>query len=404
MNELPHWLHSVDNGTIGEARTRAMLINRFWILERSVDIEGADFLIQRKIWGRNLLDERAPCLGYVQSKFCQNETTPVRVPSDYVLDANESPRSEFFLFVQSGEPGYELTFFLTARDIAANFRKASDAFLSSLSDIKALPDALVRSPKHVLSEIDSSLSQADFRKNRLFYRYLTRESGDAEFPVDYDFTLPLSNNWGDIVENFREVRTRTQQLIDDLESDIKTLRNALSFTDPIEFVETFAYEHFYFLEDYFYRNDAFFDDDFYHAVVSHKKRVDLLRSRDMLQAFILLKTRVARELADRLPKYNHSDAPFVCIDVSIDHASLDIQSISDYECLEGAVYRTGRPGRRDTDWPLGVLPQGHTYTIYFRRDSLFSSADTISRYQRYVIDRFDIAVLEQLFGEDEIHA
>ena len=44
------WLKRMENGTIGETRTKAFLLDRFWVLERSVDIEGADFLIQRKIF------------------------------------------------------------------------------------------------------------------------------------------------------------------------------------------------------------------------------------------------------------------------------------------------------------------------------------------------------------------
>ena len=31
----------MQNGALGEARTKAFLLDRFWILERSVDIHGA---------------------------------------------------------------------------------------------------------------------------------------------------------------------------------------------------------------------------------------------------------------------------------------------------------------------------------------------------------------------------
>ncbi len=44
----PTWLKVMENGTVGEARTRSFLIDRFWVLERSVDTDGADFLIQRR--------------------------------------------------------------------------------------------------------------------------------------------------------------------------------------------------------------------------------------------------------------------------------------------------------------------------------------------------------------------
>lgn len=43
------WIKSMENGALGEARARAFLMERFWVLERSVDVEDADFLIQRRL-------------------------------------------------------------------------------------------------------------------------------------------------------------------------------------------------------------------------------------------------------------------------------------------------------------------------------------------------------------------
>jgi hypothetical protein len=60
---IPAWLNRIDHGAIGEARSKAFLMDRFWILERSVDIDGADLIIQRKITGSNLLDKEPPRLG-----------------------------------------------------------------------------------------------------------------------------------------------------------------------------------------------------------------------------------------------------------------------------------------------------------------------------------------------------
>ena len=41
--ERPFWLRGQENGVLAWARIRSFLLERFWILERSVDIEGADF-------------------------------------------------------------------------------------------------------------------------------------------------------------------------------------------------------------------------------------------------------------------------------------------------------------------------------------------------------------------------
>ncbi len=75
QEEFPVWLKAMQNGAIGEARTRAFLIDRFWVLERSVDIDGADFIIQRRITSSNLLDEKPPRFGVVQAKFFSGPET-----------------------------------------------------------------------------------------------------------------------------------------------------------------------------------------------------------------------------------------------------------------------------------------------------------------------------------------
>jgi hypothetical protein len=92
----PRWLRIKENGVLGEARTRAFLLDRFWILERSVDIEGADLLIQRR-YMRSLLDPKPPRLGVVQVKYYQDGNTTQHVHQDFVIDPHGDARAEFFL-------------------------------------------------------------------------------------------------------------------------------------------------------------------------------------------------------------------------------------------------------------------------------------------------------------------
>jgi hypothetical protein len=91
-----------ENGTIAEARTRAFLVDRFWVLERSADVEGADFIIQRRITQTSLLDKTPPRLGFIQVKFFASEATTQYVHREYVVDADGEPRSEFFVMSQTG--------------------------------------------------------------------------------------------------------------------------------------------------------------------------------------------------------------------------------------------------------------------------------------------------------------
>lgn len=82
----PPWLLAAEHGALGEARAKSLLLERFWVLERSVDVHGADFLIQRRLLGTHILKRDSPRFGVIQVKFVQDGRTPIRVPSDHVRD------------------------------------------------------------------------------------------------------------------------------------------------------------------------------------------------------------------------------------------------------------------------------------------------------------------------------
>jgi len=405
MKSLPAWLKSIDHGRIGEARTRAILLNTFWILERSVDIEGADFIIQRKIWGRNLLDARPPRLGYVQSKYCQDDSTRIEIRSDYILDPDNMPREEFFLFVHTGKYDDQKTYFLEGDQIAKHFSRVSDAFCITLKELRTIPEAEARSMEFVLSRIDNRLAKADFIKNRTFYRYLLEESGKTEPPIDHDYTLPLANYWGDITEYMSELRTKVRELVVDLKHDTRTLEDALGKTDAVEFMDVFENERFFFLDDYFYRHrHDYSDNEIYHILLSHRKRVQLLRERNMLQAFLLLKKELALKIGNAVPEYRTSRADYLCFDITVDSDTLRIVDFAKYES-DGSFLNTQKDNAHSmsSDDTYGVRVNPGKYTIYFRRRSLFSDEGTMARYQQYMVDRFDIALLESIFGKDAIY-
>lgn len=87
------------NGIHGEATTRQILSKRFWCLERPVDFEGADFLVQLRVDSIDELPSRKSdifVLGIVQSKFFQEGTTLIDSAriirdngSDMLVEANK---------------------------------------------------------------------------------------------------------------------------------------------------------------------------------------------------------------------------------------------------------------------------------------------------------------------------
>jgi hypothetical protein len=105
----------MQNGALAEARSAALLLERFWILDRSVDIEGADHIIQRRLSGRSLLDPSPPRLGYVQSKFYASEETTQYIHRAYVLTPEGEARGEFFLLAHTGAADAANVYFVPRR-------------------------------------------------------------------------------------------------------------------------------------------------------------------------------------------------------------------------------------------------------------------------------------------------
>lgn len=108
------------NGVKGENITQSILSKRFWYLKRSVDIEGADFLVQLRVDAIDELPSRKSdifVLGIVQSKFFQEGTT-LKIKKEYVQDNEGEPIKQFFLMCHTNDAQENThTYFFTSDDI-----------------------------------------------------------------------------------------------------------------------------------------------------------------------------------------------------------------------------------------------------------------------------------------------
>src|SRR4051812_25171107 len=120
------WLKKMENGALGEARARAFLLDRFWVLERSVDIEGADYLVQRRLTAANFMDREPPRLGVIQVKFVQDGKSGMTIDKSHVCDDRGHACSEFFLLVFTDREDHENAYMLTAHDILKEFTESED--------------------------------------------------------------------------------------------------------------------------------------------------------------------------------------------------------------------------------------------------------------------------------------
>ena len=88
MSNLAHREH---NGKKGEIRTNAILSDAFWIVNRSADIDGADFLIEIPSDILNELREKQNKISVynvMQAKYFE-DTNQVKIHKEYVYDKNE---------------------------------------------------------------------------------------------------------------------------------------------------------------------------------------------------------------------------------------------------------------------------------------------------------------------------
>lgn len=297
----PDWLARAEHGSVGEARTKAFLADRFWVLERSVDVDGADFLIQRRILGVN-----APALGIVQVKYFQNERTTQYVHKEYVCDNNNKPRTEFFLMCHTGEADEARRYLLHARDIVRDFKIAPKDHTQEgkyiIPGIKIVKDKTyeIISAANTLKYMEWDLETTELKSNRQFVSYMFPVA-DPTDAIDSAFRIDLDNESADIPESMAKLKRKTQSLIFDLEDMIKDLNKILIETDPeeaLELVECLDLDG--------HRRISFscdlYDEYLHDAVEEHKRQYDILRSLGVLDAFLKIKEECDRVICEDLLK------------------------------------------------------------------------------------------------------
>ncbi|MES2802596.1 MAG: hypothetical protein V4654_08910 [Bdellovibrionota bacterium] len=230
QQKLP-WLKSMQNGSIGEARTRAFLIDKFWILERSVDIEGADFLIQQKV-SLDVLMKREPLrFGIVQSKFFENENTVIKIKEDYLIDSKGKTADQFFLVCHSGTSDSQKIYILTSDQIRTTFQKTDKVYHLRASKLENSQfEVTVKSI--TLNRMDSILSHSQFLDNAryvsLFFGYI---KPDRNF-IKPEFVEPIPNVSTDIKDAFFELKERAKKIIFSMEDVAEELQTIIKSDDP----------------------------------------------------------------------------------------------------------------------------------------------------------------------------
>jgi len=284
MSDKPTWLKIMENGVLGEARARAFLCDRFWVLDRSVDIQGADYLIQQRLTNKNFLEEIPPRLGVVQVKYIQDGKTPISIKSEYVEDYKGIPYSEFFLLIFSGLEDNEVSFLFSGNDIVNEFERkekyGKSCYEFKGSNILSSNNYKIVSKKIALDKIEHALKNSNFYRNRQFLNASSYIKIEDEH-IDYDLLLPsLDNNGYDIREIFFEYKNKVQDILFDMEEVIDAINKILRTTNPVDAFDIYSkkIKKYIGYDNYISFNaKCFEDDDLEFTAQNHKERLEKIR-------------------------------------------------------------------------------------------------------------------------------
>lgn len=290
MNEeKPAWLKRMENGSIGEATAKEFLIDRFWILERSVDIHGADLIIQRRLTSQNLLDKNPPRFGVIQVKYFQDENTSQYISKEYILDNEGKGRKEFFILAINGYEDLKKMYLISAKDIVSDFNLIDDSTKSNFDTYKIGGRELLRSEKYLikhkktaLDKIENSLNLSSFSDNRRFLSYLIPEINKE---IDTPYIINIANDQADFKVWQNELKTKVDSAIYDLQQIAEKLNGILRSTNPAEIEEI--------IDDLEIDNrgnlivSLDIDSNFFEEARGYKYKHDFLESNNFLQNFLV---------------------------------------------------------------------------------------------------------------------
>lgn len=290
----------MQHAVLGEARVRAALLERFWVLNRSVDVDGADYLVQpRPRTVERYLDEPVR-LGRVQAKFVEDEDGQAYVAESYVRNSAGRTYPQFFLLITTGEVDADQLYLLGAEAIVRDFKlgtgKRAHQFRIPAKKVFRSSKYLVTARGRMLDEIERALLHADRDSAALFFGL------NAVLPkleIDPAYTLPLPNSYGSFSDALREVKGHVQSTMYDMEDTLSILRRIVASADPLEVEQLLddpAIHDFYGREGLGYGFRDVFVEDFFTEVRGYVERIDRIRAAGMETEYLNLAGDLAREV------------------------------------------------------------------------------------------------------------
>ncbi|TRD11038.1 hypothetical protein FGU71_03680 [Erythrobacter insulae] len=233
--DQPPWLKIMQNGSVGEARTKAFLLDRFWVLERSVDIDGADFLVQPRSLGSRFTDRTPPNIGVVQAKYFQDTKTVHHIPRNYVLDEQGFALDGFFAVLHVGAIDEAKIFMLSAEQMKQTLDQTVEKSPRFVVGKKALADKF-RVDQHrrqALDRIEHAITARTLTQSLHFYDRVNIPLYKITLDdIAYRYKLPIPNDQTDIAKTYLEYREHLKWLTYEIEEGLTIIDKIMQEPDP----------------------------------------------------------------------------------------------------------------------------------------------------------------------------
>ncbi|HDR7641194.1 hypothetical protein [Bacillus wiedmannii] len=244
-----NWITSKMNGLIGEFRTKTLLLNNgFWVSERPLDTNGADFIIQKGELNKDLLHVHSPSLAFVQCKYISSTSTDIELDTKYIYNVNKKKelvsKNGFLLIIHHDDcNGKQHMKCLTAHNIDWYYKRGifNDSLITSKNESELVKKVNITIKiKNLLNyeSWDTEKSIIDKINKELLWHELISKINKEKFmgpePKETDIEGNFREN-SEIINALMTVRFSAYNLLEHAADYVVQLKRIINETDPYQY-------------------------------------------------------------------------------------------------------------------------------------------------------------------------
>ncbi|OLS40843.1 hypothetical protein [Bacillus sp. MRMR6] len=245
-----NWIKSKINGLIGESRTKTLLLNnKFWVSERPLDTNGADFIVQKGELNKDLLHVHSPSIAFIQCKYISSTSTIIEIDTKYIYNYNKKgelvSKNGFLLIIHHDDvtTGKPLMKCLTAHDIDTFYKNDifKDSLITSKKEGAQVRKAIITIKVEDLLKYenwDIENAVVEMINKELLWHELISKLDTEKYLGPEPKKENIEGSWdkdGEVIAAFMEVRSTAYKLLQNASDYVLQLKRLVNETDPYQF-------------------------------------------------------------------------------------------------------------------------------------------------------------------------